>query len=139
MSDCVFCRIIAGDLPCHEIYRDDSLICFLDIAPASPGHTLIVPLAHHDDLFSMSEQALAAVAEFSRRFAPLLKSHCDADGVGVYQFNGAEAGQTVFHYHMHLVPAYAGRPAKAHGREPGNPKELAELAGQLRNTLQTSL
>ena len=138
MSDCVFCKIIAGELPCHEIYRDDTLLCFLDIAPASPGHTLIVPLAHHDDLFSMSAPALAAVAEFSRRFAPLLKSHCQADGMGVYQFNGAEAGQTVFHYHMHLIPAYAGQEVKAHGRQPGNPEALATLAHQLSKTLHSN-
>ena len=135
MADCVFCKIIAGELPCHEIYRDDTLLCFLDIAPASPGHTLIVPLAHHDDLFSMSAPALAAVTEFSRHFAPRLKSHCQADGMGVYQFNGAEAGQTVFHYHMHLIPAYAGREVQAHGRQAGNSEELALLAQQLSQNL----
>ncbi|MDX1504438.1 MAG: HIT family protein [Spongiibacter sp.] len=132
MTDCIFCQIIAGNAPAHEIYRDDELICFLDVAPATPGHCLIVPLRHHDDIFSMSEEEVAQIGRFARRFAPVLKQVCAADGIGVHQLNGAASGQTVFHYHCHLIPGYTGQTPRIHGREPASAEQLGELAGRLR-------
>ncbi|MAK44072.1 MAG: HIT domain-containing protein [Spongiibacter sp.] len=137
MSDCIFCQIVAGQLPCHEVYRDDQLLCFMDIAPASNGHCLIIPHEHHDDIFTMSDTLLAAVNQFAGRLAPILKAHCQADGIGVHQLNGAAAGQTVFHYHMHLIPAYPGQSIQIHGRAQGDPQQLADNATALREALAT--
>lgn len=135
VSDCIFCSIIAGELPCYEIYRDEQLLCFLDIAPASHGHCLIVPRDHHADIFSLPDPLLTAVSRFAGRLAPLLKQHCAAEGIGVHQLNGAAAGQTVFHYHMHLIPAYPGQSRRLHGREPGDAEALAQTAAALRAVL----
>ena len=133
--NCIFCNIIAGKAPCRELYRDDTLIAFLDIAPVQPGHTLIVPLRHHVDMFTMSDEEMAAVARFARYMAPLVKSVTDADGLGVHQLNGAAAGQTVFHYHMHLIPAFEGKPPKIHGRQPAPAEELDAMVEALRGVM----
>ncbi len=135
MSDCIFCNIIAGELPCHEVYRDEQLLCFMDIAPAGRGHCLIVPLDHHADIFGLPQEQLLAVQRFAARLAPLLKHYCAADGIGVHQLNGAAAGQTVFHYHLHLIPAYQGQSLQLHGRDAGAADELAATAAALRGLL----
>lgn len=129
--NCIFCQIIAGNAPCRELYRDDTLIAFLDIAPVQAGHTLIVPLRHHVDMFTMNDDELAAVARLARRLAPVVKSVTGADGLGVHQLNGAAAGQTVFHYHMHLIPAFEGKPPKIHGRTPAPEEELDAMMAAL--------
>lgn len=138
MRDCVFCKILAGELPCFEVYRDERVLCFMDIAPASKGHCLIIPHCHHNDVFTMPGDLLAAVGQFAGRLAPVLKAQCQADGIGIHQLNGAAAGQTVFHYHMHLIPAYSGQEIRLHGRAQGEPEALASMAARLREGLASA-
>jgi histidine triad (HIT) family protein len=134
-SGCIFCQILAGQSPAHMLYRDDDIACFLDIMPVSEGHSLIIPTRHHDDLFTLSQGELDAVSRFSRRLAPVLREVTDADGIGVHQLNGAAAGQTVFHYHMHLIPAKQGAPRQIHGRKMADQQQLADIAAKIRARL----
>lgn len=129
--DCIFCRIIAGEAPCQKVHEDAWTITFMDLFPAARGHTLIVPKAHHENLFEMDEEPLRQVAANSRSLAWALRKVLAPDGIGVHQLNGAAAGQTVFHYHMHLIPSWHGRPLALHGRRRAEPEELGRLAADL--------
>ncbi len=132
MSDCIFCQIERGDAPCFEVARDEHTIVFMDLFPVARGHTLVVTRDHFENLFEASPEALAAVGRMSRRVALAIREVLAPDGVAVFQANGAAAGQTVFHYHTHLLPRQHGDPLQLHGRERGDAGELAELAEKLR-------
>lgn len=108
----------------------------MDIQPIARGHTLILTRDHFENLFEISEAALAAVTTASRRLAPAIRKVIAPDGLRVFQLNGAVAGQTVFHYHMHLIPRSVGDPERfPNGREQGDPVELAEVARELADAL----
>ena len=135
MLDCIFCQIVAGAAPCFRIYEDERVLVFLDIFPTSPGHTLLIPKAHAENLFESDPDDLDAVIRVSKRIALTLKKELAPDGLGVFQLNGAAAGQTVFHYHMHLIPRRQGEGMQVHSRVRGNDAELARLAERLRSAL----
>ena len=135
-GDCIFCRIVRGESPCHRIHEEALVLSFLDIQPVGDGHLLIVPKAHSEDLLDTDPAALAAVMGASRRLAHALKHAMACDGIGVHQLNGAAAGQTVFHYHMHLIPRNHGEPIAFHGRKAGDPVRLAENARQIAAALR---
>lgn len=130
-SDCIFCAIVAGRAPAHRVFEDERVLIFMDLFPAQPGHTLIIPKQHGETLFETSSEDLQAVAAHSKPLASAIRSVFRPDGIAVMQLNGAAAGQTVFHYHMHLIPRQAGDPFRGHGKEPGDPDELARHATQL--------
>lgn len=132
---CVFCQIIRGDAPAEILYRDAHSLSFLDISPSSPGHALVVPLAHHNDVFSLSVPELEAVARHSQFLARHILAACGARGMGIHQLNGALAGQTVFHYHAHLIPAYPGVRRNLHGRQRATPTALAAMASAIRQQI----
>ena len=132
---CIFCKIIAGQSPAHILHRDERCFSFLDIAPVNRGHPLVVPLRHHDDIFSISVDELGAIVARSQQLATVIKSLCEADGIGIHQLNGAASGQTVFHYHMHVIPAYEGRAPRIHGRQLADQAELKTMATQIRRQL----
>lgn len=133
--DCIFCKIVAGGAPCFRIYEDDRVLVFLDLFPTSTGHTLLIPKAHAENLFETQADDLEAVIRVSQRIALTLVKELAPDGIGVYQLNGAAAGQTVFHYHMHLIPRRRGEGMQVHSRIRGNDAELAQLASRLRSAL----
>ena len=135
MSDCIFCDIVRDQAPCHRVYEDDDVLVFLDIFPLSPGHTLVIPKPHATDLFEMSEEAVEAISRVSLRIAHTIRTVLDPDGVMVAQLNGAAAGQTIFHYHMHLIPRAHGDPMTLHTRVPGDPDEMAAIAKRLSDAL----
>lgn len=108
-SDCVFCGIVAGTIPCRQIGADEHAVAFLDLAPFQPGHTLVVPRRHVDD-FVVGAGALSEIAPLVERTAGALQERLGAQGMNVFSSAGAVAGQEVFHLHMHLVPRYADRP-----------------------------
>lgn len=132
---CVFCDIIAGTGPAEILYRDAHSVSFLDIMPSAPGHALVVPVNHHTDLFSLSAEELAAIACHSQFLARHIMAACGAKGMGVHQLNGALAGQTVFHYHNHLIPAYPGVRRGLHGRQRASAAALAETAAAIRQQI----
>lgn len=110
--DCIFCKILAGALPARIVDEDERTIAFMDIAPATRGHALVIPRAHHTDLLSVGAEDLAAVALASRRLARRAKERLDADGVNLLNSCGRAAWQTVFHFHVHVIPRYEGDPLR---------------------------
>ena len=109
MTDCIFCRIIAGAIPSRRVYSDDRAYAFLDVGPWHRGHTLVVPRRHVPDLIT-GDPALTEIAPAVETVARLLVERLGADGVNVLSSSGAAAGQEVFHLHVHVVPRYAGEP-----------------------------
>lgn len=134
--DCIFCKIIDGELPAAVIHEDERLIVFLDAFPAATGHALIVPKPHYADLFPLPDEYVQAVALFSKKLANAQMEAFMADGVGVAQFNRAAAGQTVFHYHMHVIPRHAGEGLNFHGRTRAEMDALEEVAARTRAALE---
>lgn len=128
--DCIFCKIIAGDIPSRRIYGDDAAIAFLDVSPWQRGHTLVVPRAHVADLVS-GPPTLATIAPAIDATARLLVDRLDADGLNLLSSAGSVAGQEVFHLHVHLIPRYAGRAGLANligpDRDASDPDELHRL------------
>jgi histidine triad (HIT) family protein len=110
--DCLFCKIVAGDIPATKVHEDARTIAFMDINPATPGHLLCIPRAHAADLHEISTEDLCAVARTAKAMAGRVVERLGADGVNVMQSNGAPAWQTVFHYHVHVIPRYAGDPLR---------------------------
>lgn len=108
-QDCVFCRIVAGDLPSRQVHADDTAVAFLDLAPFHRGHTLVVPRAHVVDLLECPG-TLAALGPAVDATAAVLMDRLGADGINLFSSARAVAGQEVFHLHLHLVPRYADRP-----------------------------
>jgi len=106
MDHCIYCKIIKGELPSYTIYEDDNFKAILDIFPSSLGHTLIIPKHHYQGLFDLGEKESKEIIDFSKKIAGLLKEVLGCDGMNILQNNGQAAGQTVFHYHMHLIPRY---------------------------------
>ena len=128
---CIFCRVVHGDAPAFKVYEDEHTLAFMDIFPVTDGHTLVITKEHFETLFEATIESLQAVAATARRVAQGLQSLLRPDGLMVFQLNGAAAGQTVFHYHMHLMPRAAGEPLALHTRTPGDPARLQTLAAQL--------
>lgn len=135
MSQCLFCKIARGEAPCVKVYEDDHTLAFMDIRPASPGHTLVICKSHFENIWEIDEPALAAVSATVRRLARAIGAALAPDGLRIAQLNGAAAGQTVFHYHVHLVPARTGHKTQFHGRDAADPGELRQLAARLRAAL----
>jgi histidine triad (HIT) family protein len=130
--DCIFCKILAGDLPATIVAEDERTIAFLDIAPATRGHALVIPRAHAGDLLSVDDADLQAVTSASRRLAGRLKERLGADGVNLLNSCGAAAFQTVFHFHVHVIPRYDGDPLRLPWTPtPGDPEEIAAVAREL--------
>jgi histidine triad (HIT) family protein len=110
--ECIFCKIVAGDLPARIVDEDERTIAFMDIAPATRGHALVIPRAHSSDLLSVDGEDLAAVALASQRLAARAKERLGADGVNLLSSCGRAAWQTVFHFHVHVIPRYEDDPLR---------------------------
>jgi histidine triad (HIT) family protein len=126
--DCVFCKIVAGDLPSRRIYADDEAVAFLDLGPWQRGHSLVVPREHVDDLLA-EPPMMTRLGPAIDATARLLVSRLGADGLNLLSSARPVAGQEVFHLHVHLVPRYADRPGLANlvGPERGDDSDLDEL------------
>jgi histidine triad (HIT) family protein len=109
-SDCIFCKIIAGELPGTIVHEDERTIAFMDIAPATRGHTLVVPRVHAQDLLSIAETDLQACILVARGIAAKQRERLGADGVNLINSCGTAAWQTVAHFHLHVIPRYVGDP-----------------------------
>ena len=130
-TDCIFCQIAVGARDCHKVLETDEIVCFMDIFPASEGHALVIPKQHCTSVFDIPERALEAVTSAVRRVAAALRAELDPDGMTITQANGGAAGQTVMHYHMHLIPRTSGERLRLHGTGEGDPTRLAEIAAAL--------
>ena len=131
--DCLFCGIVAGSIPSEIIDSDERTVAFMDINPATRGHVLVVPREHANDLLAIDPEDLAAVARTAQRVAATMPDRLGADGVNLLNSCGREAWQTVFHFHMHVIPRYEGDPLELPVRpQEGDPDEIAEDAEKLR-------
>jgi histidine triad (HIT) family protein len=130
--DCIFCKIIAGELPGTVVGEDERTVAIMDINPATRGHVLVIPRAHTADLLSIDPEDLYAVALASQRQAARAKERLGAEGVNLVNSCGALAWQTVFHFHMHVIPRYADDPLRLPWvPAPGDPAQIAAAAQEL--------
>lgn len=106
--DCIFCKIAKGEIPSKTIYEDAEFRVILDLGPAAKGHALILPKKHADNLYELSDETAASAMKLARKMALLMKEKLHCDGLNLVQNNGAAAGQTVSHFHMHIIPRYEG-------------------------------
>ena len=107
-DNCIFCKIAAGEIPGATLYEDDDFRVILDIGPASKGHALVLPKNHYRDLLDIPEGDLKKAFYLTKRVAARIKEETNCDGINIVQNNGLAAGQTVFHFHIHIIPRYEG-------------------------------
>jgi histidine triad (HIT) family protein len=103
-SDCIFCKIVAGKIPSFKVYEDDRALAFMDINPVAPGHTLVIPKNHAENLMALTPGDLAGVHQASQKVAAAMMKTLEPGGIAVLQLNGKGANQIVMHYHVHLIP-----------------------------------
>ena len=108
MTDCVFCRIVARQIPATVVYEDQHTLAFMDLGQVNPGHVLVAVKAHAENLYALDDAQAGAVLRTAARVARAIRDAFKPVGLSVYQANGKAAGQTVFHYHVHLVPRHEG-------------------------------
>ena len=131
--DCIFCKIIAGDLPGQIVDQDEDTVAFMDVAPATRGHSLVVPRRHVRNLLEIGDQDLAATMRTARRLAGRMTERLGADGVNLINSCGAAAWQSVFHFHIHVIPRYEDDPMRLPWTpSPGDPERIAAVAEELR-------
>ena len=130
--DCIFCKIFAGELPAKIVDEDERTIAFMDIAPATRGHALVIPRAHARDLLDITPEDLSACALAAQRLAVRMTERLGADGVNLLNACGASAWQTVFHLHVHVIPRYEGDPLRLPWVPTvGDEQEIAAAAQEL--------
>ena len=108
MSNCIFCKIANGEIPSATLYEDEDFRVILDLGPASKGHALILPKAHAANIYEISDDMAAKAMILAKKMATKMTEALKCDGFNIVQNNGEPAGQTVFHFHMHLIPRYEG-------------------------------
>ena len=134
MDDCIFCKIVKGEIPCFTIFEDDSVLAFADINPISTGHTLIIPKSHAENIWEIEEADLTAIHRTARRVAEAMKTALQPDGIAFLQLNGRAVNQLVMHYHLHLIPRSAEDPALTMTEwelVPGDMKVIEETARKI--------
>lgn len=108
MENCIFCKIANGEIPAATIHEDENFRVILDLGPASKGHALILPKAHAANIYELPDEMAEKAILLAKKMAGKMTKALDADGLNIVQNNGKAAGQTVFHFHMHLIPRYDG-------------------------------
>lgn len=133
--DNIFARILRGEAPCARVWEDADTLAIMDVMPQADGHVLVLPRAPAENLFDLPEAAAAAALRTARRVALAARQAFAADGIRLMQFNGEAAGQSVFHFHLHVIPCHAGRPLRGHARGMADPDVLAGHAERIRAAL----
>jgi histidine triad (HIT) family protein len=132
----IFAKILRGDAPCFKVYEDDMTLSFMDVMPQAEGHTLVIPKFPAENLFDLDPEYAGAMAKTVQRIAPAVKRAFNVPGILIAQLNGAEAGQTVFHIHTHIIPRTDGIDLKLHAREMADFKELESQAKKIRALIE---
>lgn len=107
-QDCLFCKIIAGEIPATKVYEDEHTLAFLDIHPTNIGHTLVVPKEHHENIYTIPDELDGPIFSTVKKIAIAVKAAVNADGVNIIMNNDRAAGQLIFHAHIHVVPRFPG-------------------------------
>ncbi len=122
MSDCIFCKIAGGEIPSKTLYEDEKFRVILDLGPATRGHALILPKEHAANIYELPDETAAAAFVLGKKIAGILRDKLKCDGLNLIQNNGETAGQTVNHFHLHVIPRYEGDGQKI-GWIPGKPSQ----------------
>jgi len=133
----IFAKILRGEIPSHKVYEDASTLAFMDVMPQAEGHTLVIPKVAAENLFDLPAADLRTLIEVTQSVAVAVRRAFQPDGLTLMQFNGSEAGQTVFHIHFHVVPRYAGSPLRSHSRQMADNAVLADHARRIRDAFAT--
>lgn len=137
MTDCIFCKILAGEIPCFKVYEDDDTLAFMDINPVHPGHVLVIPREHSANVFEVSDAAIAATAKSARRVAVAVRATLEPDGMNLLQCNGEAAAQSVQHFHMHVLPRVMDDGASLNwALKPGNMDDIGALAQRIGQAIE---
>ncbi len=137
MNDCIFCRIVRGELPCTKLYEDADVLSFLDIGPLVKGHALVIPKAHFDPLTAVPPDLLGTLIVVAQKIAAAQLAGLHADGVNLHQANGSCAGQVVPHVHFHVIPRFAndGHHWNWKAGRYASPEEMKQRAEAIRGCL----
>ncbi len=135
MENCIFCKIIAGEIPCNKVYEDENSFAFLDVNPINPGHTLLIPKEHHENLHEMPDQLLEKITPVVKKIATAIKTGVSASGINIGQNNGKSAGQVIFHYHIHIIPRFDNDGLKHWPGKPYVLGEAEEIAEKIKSVL----
>lgn len=138
MEDCIFCKIIKGEIPSFKVYEDENVFAFEDINPIAEGHTLVIPKKHSRDLWEIGGDALTSVQLASKKIIDAINKALKPTGVAVMQLNGKSVGQSVLHYHLHLIPRLEESPPLPISRwemTPGNMDKIKETAEKIKGAL----
>ena len=137
--DCIFCKIIAGEIPCFKLFEDDATLSFMDINPANEGHALVIPKEHAVDVHVVSDAAIAATVRTAKKIAAAVEETLKPGGINLLQCNGPAAAQSVMHFHMHVLPRYDGDDLKLNwGPKPGDMDAIGAVAERIRASLEGS-
>ena len=136
MSDCLFCKIISGDIPSEKIYEDEGHVAFMDIQPVNPGHTLIIPKKHYDCLAEMPEEAMDGIFRAATRVAKASMEATAAPGFNIIVNNGAAAGQVIFHTHVHAIPRFEDDGHRNWGKKDVPEDKTKALADEIRRIIK---
>ena len=132
-EDCIFCKVLSGEIPSERVYEDEHVIGVMDINPWTRGHAVVFPRKHATDLFEIEGDELGRVAVAAKRLATKMRDTLDCDGVNLLQSNGRAAWQTIFHLHFHVIPRYDDDPLELPTRpQSATPEELAAVAKEIR-------
>ena len=135
-ADCLFCKIIAGEIPCFKLFENDETLAFMDINPANEGHALVIPKEHAADVHAVSDSAITATIKTAKKIAAAIDKTLNPDGLNLLQCNGPAAAQSVFHFHMHVLPRQDGDELKLNwGLKPGDMDAIGALAERIRGNL----
>ena len=136
-KDCIFCKIAGGSIPSSTVYEDEQFRVILDLSPATKGHALILPKQHYANIFEIDEHVLKDLIVLAKKVATAMKETLNCDGVNIVQNNGEVAGQTVFHFHMHIIPRYKDD-GQVIGWNPqeSDPEVQAQLAAKIGHALK---
>lgn len=131
--NCIFCKIIAGDIPSFRLFEDDRTLAFMDINPANPGHALVIPKHHATGLLDLPPEWLGATIATAQKVAQAVEAALSPDGINLVQANGEGAAQSVKHFHLHVIPRRLGDDLKLNwGIKPGDMGEIADIAERVR-------
>jgi histidine triad (HIT) family protein len=135
-NDCLFCKIIRGEIPSEKIYEDEYAFAFLDIHPINKGHTLVIPKVHAENMFDITAENFTALMKTVHRLAPIVKNAVSADGVNIGINNGRAAGQLVFHSHVHIIPRFTGDGFLHWHGAPLTTQEITGVAHQIQHLIK---